>query len=248
MLKEPKLKDQIIKSFRFKIPVAYVKLYDNKTERRTKLIEALEDFFFVGKVYFYSEPEESKLFGVILVSRFRNLLNLATYCAKKYNGQFDRVPDLSRFLFGTPFKEIAVPPSRKRIRGLKKVLSNYHMLSRDFEVKEIMGAFKSKKPVTSVELYNIRASVIEKFIEELSEFFFVGQVYFDPESPRTKFSGDVFVSRSKELLDLMVYHAKKRSGMLDGFADLSGILFGTPLKEVARYCSQESLTKYNFIK
>jgi hypothetical protein len=46
----------------------------------------------------------------------------------------------------------------------------------------------------------------------------------------------------------MVYHAKEHGGMLDGFADLSGILFGKPIKEVARYCSQESLKKFNFIK
>lgn len=122
------------------------------------------------------------------------------------------------------------------------------MLSRKFEVKEIMGAFKSKKPVTSIELYDIRAIMFEKFIEELKEFFFVGQVYFDPNSPRTKFSGDIFVSRSKDLLDVMAYHAKKHNGMSDGFADLSGVLFGKPIKEVAQYCSQEGLKKFNFIK
>ena len=102
--KNPELKDQLIRPFRFEVPVALIELYDRKTDRRTKLIEDLEQFFFVGEVYFYPEPEERKLFGLILVSRFRNLLDVAMYYAKKYNGQFDRVPDLSRFLFGTPFK------------------------------------------------------------------------------------------------------------------------------------------------
>lgn len=154
-LKVPELKDQILRPFKFEVPVALIKLYDKKTERRTRLIEDLTEFFFVGEVYFYPklEPEESKLFGLILVSRFRYLLDVATYYAKKYKGQFDRVPSLSCVLFGTPFKEITVRPSRKRVRELKKVLNNYPMLSRKFEVKEITGAFKSKKPVTSIEFF-----------------------------------------------------------------------------------------------
>jgi len=50
LLKEPKLRDQVIRPFRFEVPVALIKLYDSKTERRTKLIENLEEFFFVGEV------------------------------------------------------------------------------------------------------------------------------------------------------------------------------------------------------
>jgi len=125
VFKEPKLKDQIIKSFSFKIPVAYIKLYDRKTEQRTKLIEALEDFFFVGEVYFYSEPKESKLFGVILVSRFKDLLDVALYYAKKHNGQLDRFSDLSHVLSGKPLEDIAKYCSPERIKELEKVLGNY---------------------------------------------------------------------------------------------------------------------------
>lgn len=102
------LKNQILRPYKFEVSVALIELYDRKTEERTKLIEDLEEFFFVGDIYFYSEPRESKLFGVILVSRFKGLFDLAMYCAKKYKGQFDRIPDLSRVLFDAPLKKIAV--------------------------------------------------------------------------------------------------------------------------------------------
>jgi len=58
----------------------------------------------------------------------------------------------------------------------------------------------------------------------------------------------VFVSRFKDLLDVMVYYVNKHNGMLDAFADLSGILFGYSSEEVAQFCSQERLKKYNLIK
>ena len=43
-------------------------------------------------------------------------------------------------------------------------------------------------------------------------------------------------------------YAKKHDGLLDEFADLSGILFGYTSKNVAEYCSEERLKKYNLMK
>lgn len=43
-------------------------------------------------------------------------------------------------------------------------------------------------------------------------------------------------------------YANKYNGLLDEFADLSGILFGYPSKEGADYCLKESLKKYKLIK
>ena len=43
-------------------------------------------------------------------------------------------------------------------------------------------------------------------------------------------------------------YAKKHNGLLDEFADLSGILFGYSSKEVAKFCSEERLKKFNLIK
>lgn len=90
---------------------------------------------------------------------------------------------------------------------MEKVLDNYRDIFSEGEIKEqIIGAFKSEKPVTSIELYDVKTNILERFIEELEEFFFVGQVYFDPESPQSMFSGVAFVSRFKDLLDVMVYY------------------------------------------
>ena len=107
ILKNLKGKNQIIRSFKFKNKVAFIELYDKRTERRTKLIEELGEFFFVGELYFYPEPKESILFGMIIVSRFKDLLNIAMYYAKKFKGQFEKVPDLSWILFNTPFQFIS---------------------------------------------------------------------------------------------------------------------------------------------
>lgn len=53
ILSKSRVRSQIIKSFNFKIPVAYIRLYDKKTKRRTRFIEILREFFFVGEAYFY---------------------------------------------------------------------------------------------------------------------------------------------------------------------------------------------------
>lgn len=250
MFKEPKLKDQIIKSFRFEVPVSLIKLYDRKTERRTKLIEDLAEFFFVGEVYFYSEPKDSKLFGIILVSRFKDLLDVALYYAKRYNGQFDRFSDLSHVLSGKPLRDIAKYYSQDRIKELEKVLGNYLDIFDDGgTIDQVLRAFKSEKPVTSIGLVSVSPNVVKKLIEQLEEFFFVGQGYSDPDLLEYAFSGDLFVSRFKNLLDILVFYSNKYRGVFARFADLAGfLLLGKPPKEIAQYCSQKRLKKHNFIK
>lgn len=139
--------------------------------------------------------------------------------------------------------------SKVRVAKLDKVLDNYHDIFSEGEIREqLIGAFKSEKPITGIELYDLKTIILEKFIEELEEFFFVGQVYFDLESPQSTFSGVVFVSLFKDTLDVMAYYANKHNGMLDAFVDLSRILFGYSSEEVAQYYSQERLKKFNLIK
>jgi len=204
----------------------------------------------VGEAYFYLEPKKSKLFGVILVSRFKDLLDIAMYYAKRYNGQFDKFPDLSYILFGTPFRKIAVRPSKKRIRELKTILSKYEDLFTDgYATEDIIKAFTSRKPVTSIELTNKEPHVVKAFIGELEEFFFVRQGYSDPDLLEYTFSGDLFVSRFKNLIDVITFYSDKHHGVFARFADLAGfLLLGKPPKEIAQYCSQKRLKKHNFIK
>jgi len=249
-LKGPELKDQVIRPFRFEVPVAFIELYDRKNERRTKLIENLEEFFFVGVVYFYSEPKEAKLFGVILVSRFKGLFDIAMYYAKKYNGQFDRVPGLSWVLFGTPFKKVEDNCSQERIKELEVILGNYQDIFDDGgTIDQVLKAFTSEKPVTSIELTGIEPNKVKNFIKELEEFFFVGQGYSEPDLIDYTFSGDIFVSRFKNLIDVITYYSNIHSGVFDRFADLAGfLLLNYPPLEIASYCFDERLKKHNFIK
>ena len=82
----PKVKNLIIPAFRFKNNAAFIELYERKTEKVTNFIKRLEAFFFVGEAYFYPEPKDSKIFGVIILSRFKNLLDVGMHFAIKYKG------------------------------------------------------------------------------------------------------------------------------------------------------------------
>ncbi len=63
-----------------------------------------------------------------------------------------------------------------------------------------------------------------------------------------KFSGLVFVSRLKNVIDVALIYANNHLGLLDEFADLSGILCGYSSKKVAEYCSKNRLKKFNLIR
>ena len=66
-----RVKYRIIRAFKFENYAAVIKLYSKKTEKRTKIVKNLEKFFFVGETYFYLEPKDSKIFRVIILSRFK---------------------------------------------------------------------------------------------------------------------------------------------------------------------------------
>lgn len=172
------------------------------------------------------------------------------YYAKRYNGQFDKFPDLSCILFGTPFKKIIVRPSKKRIRELKTILSKYEDLFTDgYAIEHIIKAFTSKKPVTSIELTNKEPHVVKAFIGKLEQFFSIAQSYSDPDLLEYVFSGIIFVSHFKNLLDIITYYSNKHNGAYDRFAGLAGfLLLNYPPLEIALYCFDERLKEHNFIK
>lgn len=247
-------KDQIIRSFRFETNAAFINLYERKTERIAKFVEELKEFFFVGETYFNPEPKKSNLFGAIIVSRFKDLLDVGTYNAKKYKGQFEKVPDLSWVLFGTPFKKEY--PSQELIKELETVL-DYYRDKQDifidfYSVRDILEALKSEKPVTSLELTSKKPQVVKTFIEILKEFFTVSQDCSDPELREYGFTGEIFVSHYKNLLDIIRYYSDKNEGVFERFAGLAGVLLLNlekhPPGNIAYYCFDEELKKYNFIK
>ena len=139
--------------------------------------------------------------------------------------------------------------SKEKVNRLEEVLANYPDILSEFEIKEqIIKAFKFEKPLTSIELEGEDKEKVAQLIEELENFFFTGHIYFEPDSQESAFSGLIFISRFKNLFDAAMNYAKKHNGLLDEFADLSGILFGYSSKEVAEYCSEERLKKHSLIK
>jgi len=139
--------------------------------------------------------------------------------------------------------------SEERIRKLEKVLVNYSNILSEFEIKEqVLKAFKFQKPLTSIEVESEDNEKLVRFMKELEDFFFVGHVNFEYDSQEFGFSGLVLLSRFKNLFDVAFKYAKEHNGLLDEFADLSGIFAGKSPKEVAKYCSKERLKKYNLIK
>ncbi len=139
--------------------------------------------------------------------------------------------------------------SKEKVNRLEEVLANYPNILSEFEIKEqIIKAFKFEKPLTSIELEGENKEKVAQLMEELENFFFTGRIYFEPDSQESAFSGLLFISRFKNLFDAAMNYAKKHNGVLDEFADLSGILFGYSSKEVAEYCSEERLKKKFLIK
>jgi hypothetical protein len=104
-------------------------LYTKRTERRTEFVEKLEEFFFVGETYFDPPPEDAKIFGVIVLSRFRNLRDIGVQSAIKCKGQFEKIPDVSWILFGIPYK--IENPLEEEVEELETILEEYQHLMED---------------------------------------------------------------------------------------------------------------------
>ena len=139
--------------------------------------------------------------------------------------------------------------SEERVKNLVRVLSSYSDILSEFGIKDqIIKTFKFEKPLTSIEFEGENMEKVEQFMEELRNYFLVGHVYFESDSDQLEFSGLVFLSRFKNLFNVAMNYANKHNGLLDEFADLSGILFGYSSKEVAKYCLKDRLRNLKLIK
>lgn len=107
ILSEFGIKKQIIKTFKFEKPLASLELYDKNTQKVAQFIEDLESFFFVGNTYFESESQEVGFSGLIFISRFKNVFDVAINYPKKLKSLLDEFADLSGILFGKSPKEVA---------------------------------------------------------------------------------------------------------------------------------------------
>lgn len=190
--------------------------------------------------------------GFILLSRFKNLFEIAThYYSYKWDPKLDNLKDLSRVLSGETLEGLSEYCSQTRVDGLAQLIDNYHHIYSDGGAKDqILDAFMGVKPVTTIELYDQNAKIVSELADQLEDYFLVGQVSFDQEPQKSLFSGEIMVSRFKNPFDIIMRYATKVFGLSEWFADLSGIfILGENAKEVAKYCChEEQVKKYNLVK
>lgn len=136
--------------------------------------------------------------------------------------------------------------SDERIRQLEGVLDEYpDIVSYDSEGEEndedifpkdlIMRAYKSEKPLTSIEIHSVKPKRARNFIKDLEKFFFVRYNSYE-----------IYISRFRSLCNVAMDDPRKEDGLSGKCPDLEGILYGYSPKEVARYCLKEEL--YHLIK
>jgi len=121
---------------------------------------------------------------------------------------------------------------------LKKELDKhkyvFESISYEISSKHIIAAYLLKKPLASIDLYQIDFD-IEPFVMSMNEFFFT-DTNICKESGKM-YSAEIFVSRFKNIIDIISDHKRDHE-----IADLYGILYGYSPKEVYDYCVKR---KYN---
>ena len=123
--------------------------------------------------------------------------------AIKYKGHFDKIPDLSWLLFGAPCKRASF--SQKKVKALTTILLGYQNLIKDgYFMEDVIKAFVSKKPITSIEISNLEPKIVNQLLKDLEKFFFISRGYCDPDLWEYNF----FVSRYKNLPKIISYYSK----------------------------------------
>jgi len=235
ILKLPKLKDHIIGSFKFENKATLIELYIKEAERKRSFIQKLEKYFFVGEVSTSTKSNEPQPLGIIMVSRFKNLVGLGTQYAIKNEGSFGKEPILQSILFDSPCKRLIDHPSEVEIKSLVKVINRYSRYFQEYGIEDaIVWAFTSEKPVTEIDLICEKSRIIKRFMKDLQPFFFV-----------RKMLDSIFVSRYKILIDIISSYSRYHNNL----SDLLGFfLLDLPPSEVAYYCSNEDQKPYNLVK
>ena len=95
ILSEFEIKEQIIKAFKFEKPITSIEIDSENTEKVVQFMKEMENFFFVDHISFEPDSQEFGFSGLILISRFKNLFDVAMNYAIKHNGLLD---DLAGFL------------------------------------------------------------------------------------------------------------------------------------------------------
>lgn len=92
----------VLKAFKFKKPLTSIEFYIAPKERVLDFMRELEDFFFIAYIHIESDHSEE----LLLLSRFKDFVDIAELYAGKHKGKFDRYAGLSGILSGYTPKKI----------------------------------------------------------------------------------------------------------------------------------------------
>ena len=134
--------------------------------------------------------------------------------------------------------------SNEKVVRLEEVLTKYPDLLLNYKEGDvypdvlILETFKFEKPLTSIEIDDMKSKRALQFIEDLKEFFFVNYNL-----------NEIYISRFRTLCNVAIGKLGKRRKKVkfsDKFADLAGIFYGYSPKQIVQYCFKEGL--YHLIK
>lgn len=124
---------------------------------------------------------------------------------------------------------------------LEEIISKYPEIQNEYD--NIINAYRFKKCLTTIELYNTSIQKVFKILRDLEPFFFISHVPF-----RRKSENLILISRFRYSIEVAKNYIRKNKGKFDNFADLIGFLTGYISVEVAPYCLQSRLKVLELIK
>ncbi len=133
-------------------------------------------------------------------------------------------------------------------KNLEKDLSDFESLfdGQDYKdvLRDVKGAYLGEKPVSSIDLSNIKLD-IKHFLKCMDNYFFV-KVY-DCSKSSKKFTGIIYVSRFRTLVEAALGSIKGGDFHWEEVeyrerADLDGLLHGYSPQEIYDYCVEQELT------
>lgn len=135
-----------------------------------------------------------------------------------------------------------------KLPDLERDLYEYEKLfkSLDFKavISDVYGAYIGKKPVSSIDLSNVKLNDVVLFIDQMDAYFFV-EVLNVSESDEF-FAGTIYISRFKNIVKIALksvesnYFEWKKEGDRE-LADLDGLLHGKTPEEIYDYCVEQGL-------
>lgn len=112
----------------------------------------------------------------------------------------------------------------------------------DYEdvLRDVKGAYLGKKPVSSIELYNLKHNILD-LVECMESYFFV-RVHKIKKSKGI--SRAIYISRFKTIVEVAVKSRGSRRFKLEKVkyrerADLDGLLHGYSPQEIYDYCVEQ---------